>query len=46
MCDFEHGFCGYTADPKAEFDWMRNKGETSSDDTGPSSDHTLQSDQG
>ncbi|XP_047128245.1 MAM and LDL-receptor class A domain-containing protein 1 isoform X1 [Hydra vulgaris] len=45
-CDFEHGICGYNPDPKAEFYWTRNKGETSSDNTGPSFDHTLQTDQG
>lgn len=46
LCDFEHGLCGYTADPKADFDWSRNKGSTTSVGTGPPYDHTLQTNQG
>ncbi|XP_057298293.1 MAM and LDL-receptor class A domain-containing protein 2-like isoform X2 [Hydractinia symbiolongicarpus] len=45
-CDFEHGFCGFTADPNADFNWLRNKGSTASVGTGPPFDHTLQTNQG
>ena len=46
ICDFEHGMCFYSPDPSADFDWTRNKGETSSVGTGPPYDHTLQTSQG
>ena len=37
-CDFEAGFCG---SPRARpYQWERTKGDTPSDETGPSSDHS------
>ncbi len=40
-CDFEEEhLCGYTTDPLADFNWIRNKGKTQSDKTGPSVDVT------
>ena len=38
--------CDYTHDPKGDFNWSRNKGPTASVSTGPTTDHTLQTDQG
>ena len=41
-CDFETGLCSFMNEPKKDdFDWERNKGHTSSIQTGPSVDHTL-----
>ena len=45
-CDFEHGMCGYTHDPRNDFDWIRNRGATTSANTGPTTDHTMRTDQG
>jgi hypothetical protein len=40
-CDFEEEhICGYQSDPKAKFNWSRNKGNTLSTNTGPSVDVT------
>ncbi|CAG5126615.1 unnamed protein product, partial [Candidula unifasciata] len=40
-CDFENvGICGYMQDSRDQFDWTWSSGETSSDSTGPTSDHT------
>ncbi|CAF0808194.1 unnamed protein product, partial [Brachionus calyciflorus] len=40
-CDFDLDFCGWTNDvANSKFNWTRNKGTTSSDQTGPSTDHT------
>ncbi len=40
-CDFEEEhICGYTTDPLADFNWIRNKGKTESDKTGPIVDVT------
>eukprot|EP00057_Strongylocentrotus_purpuratus_P001199 XP_001196354.2 PREDICTED: MAM and LDL-receptor class A domain-containing protein 1 isoform X1 [Strongylocentrotus purpuratus] len=40
MCDFEDGVCNWDQLGTDEFDWTRRTGPTSSDGTGPSSDHT------
>ncbi|XP_077987551.1 uncharacterized protein LOC144442158 [Glandiceps talaboti] len=45
-CDFEYGFCGLSQDTNADFAWTRNSGGTPSSNTGPSVDHTLNSDTG
>eukprot|EP00795_Rhopilema_esculentum_P012712 gene12712-3431_t len=45
-CDWEHGLCGFTQDSTDDFDWTRQKGSTPSIGTGPSVDHTLQTNQG
>ncbi|CAF0741650.1 unnamed protein product, partial [Brachionus calyciflorus] len=40
-CDFEEDhICGYQPDPKADFNWARNRGITLSDYTGPTFDVT------
>ncbi|XP_072014823.1 MAM and LDL-receptor class A domain-containing protein 1-like [Amphiura filiformis] len=39
-CDFEDGICQYTLDPSGDMTWIRGKGLTDTDDTGPSKDHT------
>ena len=40
-CDFEEEhICGYESDPKAEFNWVRQKGNTFSVNTGPTTDVT------
>eukprot|EP00057_Strongylocentrotus_purpuratus_P018004 XP_011672478.1 PREDICTED: MAM and LDL-receptor class A domain-containing protein 1-like [Strongylocentrotus purpuratus] len=42
-CTFEDGLCGYIqglSPDEDDFDWIRTKGETSSDSTGPRFDHT------
>ena len=40
-CEFETPkICGYTQDSGDDFDWTRGSGNTTSLDTGPSSDHT------
>lgn len=41
-CDFESGFCTWRNDHYGDdFDWLRNRGTTTSGRTGPSVDHTL-----
>ncbi|KAJ7393789.1 hypothetical protein OS493_003449 [Desmophyllum pertusum] len=40
ICNFDGSTCGFTQDTTDKFDWTRNKGNTSSFQTGPSSDHT------
>ncbi|XP_077978860.1 MAM and LDL-receptor class A domain-containing protein 1-like [Glandiceps talaboti] len=45
-CDFEVGFCDWRQDPANDLDWLRNKGDTATDYSGPSFDHTLGTDQG
>ena len=42
-CDFENDLCSWTNDEKAKQPWLRNKGFTLSEGTGPLLDHTLQS---
>ncbi|XP_013393211.1 MAM and LDL-receptor class A domain-containing protein 1 [Lingula anatina] len=39
-CNFDNGFCGWTHSTKDNFDWLRNRGATSSRNTGPTQDHT------
>ncbi|KAJ8050465.1 MAM and LDL-receptor class A domain-containing protein 2 [Holothuria leucospilota] len=39
-CTFEDDFCMWVQDATNDFDWERNRGSTSSPNTGPSSDHT------
>lgn len=39
-CDFDAGLCGMTQDSLDEIDWIRYRGSTPSQDTGPSRDHT------
>ena len=36
------GYCGWSNEEAADFDWMLGRGATTDDFTGPSSDHTLQ----
>ncbi|XP_070567019.1 MAM and LDL-receptor class A domain-containing protein 2-like [Ptychodera flava] len=45
-CDFEVDYCTWTQDPNNDLDWLRNKGDTPSDDSGPTFDHTTGTDQG
>ncbi|XP_078695245.1 uncharacterized protein LOC144924164 [Branchiostoma floridae x Branchiostoma belcheri] len=45
-CTFEDGLCFWTQDTSDIFDWTRSRGPTSTSKTGPSSDHTLGTDQG
>lgn len=46
-CDFEVDLCGYTnVFYGDQFDWLRSAGSTLSLGTGPSVDHTTNSDQG
>ena len=41
VCDFETSyFCGYEQDKSDDFDWIRHSGETESEKTGPTVDHT------
>lgn len=40
-CDFESDFCGWAQDSAASFNWTRASGSTSSTNTGPRFDHTL-----
>lgn len=46
VCDWEHGLCSFTQDATDDFDWTRQKGSTPSVGTGPTTDKTLQTDQG
>jgi hypothetical protein len=47
FCDFEtDDLCGYQTDPTGEFRWTRNKNGTQTINTGPSFDHTFQTDKG
>lgn len=39
-CDFDVDKCGYVDEDNDNFDWSRQKGATSSLNTGPSNDHT------
>lgn len=39
-CNFDNDVCGFVQDSNDKFDWTRNKGSTSSYQTGPSADHT------
>ena len=37
-CTFELGTCGWHNDPAASAQWLRHRGSTPSDDTGPDGD--------
>ena len=39
-CNFDTNFCGWYSDPSKDFTWERQSYETTSDYTGPASDHT------
>ncbi|XP_078360420.1 MAM and LDL-receptor class A domain-containing protein 1-like isoform X2 [Oculina patagonica] len=39
-CNFDRSMCGFVQDNNDTFDWTRNRGSTSSSNTGPSADHT------
>ena len=40
-CNFDYGLChGWSQSSSDIFDWTRQRGSTSSSNTGPSSDHT------
>jgi len=45
-CNFETGLCNYKQDKSDKFDWRWFHGKTSSQGTGPSSDHTPKSNTG
>ncbi|EDV21956.1 uncharacterized protein TRIADDRAFT_59472 [Trichoplax adhaerens] len=46
-CNFENGFCNWQQDVATDtFNWTRNQGSTFSSSTGPSVDHTLNSNRG
>lgn len=45
-CDFEEDMCNYANDVSGDFNWIRSKGRTDSANTGPSFDHTYQTDEG
>ncbi|CAL1541287.1 unnamed protein product [Lymnaea stagnalis] len=45
-CTFETDMCGYTQDTTDNFDWTRHRGGTTTSNTGPASDHTLQTNAG
>jgi hypothetical protein len=47
FCDFESAsICNYQNDLTANFKWERFKGKTTSLATGPTSDHTYETDEG
>lgn len=39
-CTFDNDFCEWVQADYSSIDWIRNKGPTPTQDTGPSSDHT------
>ena len=39
-CDFEVNFCNWKNDKTKKLEWLRNQGETGSDETGPTVDST------
>ena len=46
-CNFEYGTCGYfNVQGLEDFDWLRTAGGTITANTGPSVDHTTNSDAG
>lgn len=45
-CSFEDNLCEFTNDASADFNWQRGNSSTSSQSTGPSSDHTLGTSEG
>lgn len=40
QCSFDEDLCGFTQRTDDRFDWTRRNGRTSSQGTGPNSDHT------
>ncbi|XP_033638977.1 MAM and LDL-receptor class A domain-containing protein 1-like [Asterias rubens] len=47
LCDFELDMCGWSNDKSTDdWDWLRTKGATTSYYTGPTTDHTTNSDSG
>jgi len=43
QCDFDSGLCTFLNDPtQDQFDWTRKSGRTSSTNTCPTTDHTLE----
>ena len=46
QCDFEHGLCLYSQSSDDKFDWTTSTDGTYSYGTGPSSDHTTQTNKG
>lgn len=46
QCDFEHGLCLYSQSSDDKFDWTTSTDGTFSYGTGPSSDHTTQTNKG
>lgn len=46
MCNFETDFCDWTNLDDDEFDWKRDRGGTSSGNTGPGTDHTTKTNEG
>lgn len=45
-CTFETDICGFTQDTTDDLDWTRHRASTSTFDTGPATDHTLQTSAG
>ncbi|XP_061173555.1 MAM and LDL-receptor class A domain-containing protein 2-like [Saccostrea echinata] len=45
-CDFETGLCSWNQDVGDDFNWSIKNGTTSSGNTGPTADHTLQNNLG
>ncbi|BFZ04222.1 hypothetical protein BsWGS_07261 [Bradybaena similaris] len=39
-CSFSVNTCGWQQDQSDDFDWLRNKGSTASEETGPDDDHS------
>lgn len=39
-CDFSVDTCGWTQSNEDDFNWSRGTGETETDNTGPTGDHT------
>lgn len=47
ICDFEADFCDWTQEQNADqFDWKRDRNGTRSTGTGPTYDHTTESENG
>ncbi|XP_066266307.1 MAM domain-containing glycosylphosphatidylinositol anchor protein 2-like [Branchiostoma lanceolatum] len=44
-CDFEVDLCSWTQFAGDNFNWIRHQGGTDSGETGPTTDHTLETDQ-
>jgi len=45
-CTFEQGLCGWTQGQGDDLDWSLGQGSTPTENTGPDTDHTTDSDQG